>query len=89
VKRVLKWDVPVDDREHTIGAGFIAHVGCQQGPETVQVWTEQSDDHPTRWPARTVRVFGTGQPLPDGARHLGSVVSAGGALVWHVYEVQP
>lgn len=33
------------------------------------------------------QVVGTGQPVATGAQHVGSVLTAGGSLVWHVYEV--
>lgn len=90
-RRVLKWDVLVDDREHEIGGGRVRLVACQHSHDVVQVWTEETDHPDWEFAARPrmVRVFGTGQPLPEAANHLGSVVTAGGALVWHVYEVRP
>ena len=88
-RRVLKWDVPVDDREHEIGGGRVRLVACQHSHDIVQVWTEEPE-HPgfgRTTPPRMARVFGTGHPLPEAANHLGSVVTAGGSLVWHLYEV--
>ena len=84
-KQVLKWNVPVDDRPHRIGAGEVVHVGCQFGPESVQVWTEESAL--TRGSERRVRVFGTGQKVPFDALHLGSTVTSNGAIVWHLFDV--
>ena len=81
MKRVLKWNVPVDDREHPIGAGPVMHVACQSTIDVVQVWTLE-DDHVREVVA--ARVFATGQPLPEGVgadHHLGSV------LIWHVFRV--
>lgn len=87
-QRVLKWHVPVDDQIHPIGTGPVLHVDSQLGADTVTVWTEESDDlHDGQ--ARAVQVFGTGQPLPNFATHLGSVVVAEGRLVWHCYELTP
>lgn len=87
MKRVLKWSVPVDDQDHPIGGGKVLHVGCQAGVvDVVSVWTEE--------PAvgvhgqRRARVYATGQPVPDGDVHIGSViapVSPPRTLVWHVY----
>jgi hypothetical protein len=75
---VLKWDVPVDNNYHPIGAGPVVHVACQGSPYIVQVWTEDSaSGH------RAARVYGTGQPVPDDDVHLGSVLA--GPFVWHVY----
>jgi hypothetical protein len=87
-KRVLKWVVPVDDQPHEIGCGKVVHVACQSGPELVMVWTEE---HAPGKPEQTreVQVYGTGHQVPMFAEHVGSVVTAGGALVWHVYELPP
>ena len=84
--RVLKWSVPVDDHPHEIGLGKVMHVACQSTPDSVEVWTlELGEPH-----TMLAQVFGTGQPLPGSVQqHLGSTVTAGGALVWHVFEVRP
>jgi len=84
-KRVLKWNVPVDDQSHPVGAGRVLYVQCQFGPESVQVWTEESEL--TGSGERKVRVYGTGQPVPFDAPHLGTAVTADGALVWHLFDV--
>ena len=84
-KRVLKWSVAVDDEPHEIGSGQVLHVRCQHGPETVQVWTEESAL--TEGTKRIVQVYGTGQAVPFDAIFLGTAVAAGGALVWHVFDV--
>ena len=46
-------------------------------------------DKPDRFETRTFHVFGTGHPIPDvnTLQHLDTVVTAGGALIWHVFEV--
>jgi hypothetical protein len=85
VKAVLKWHVPVDDRAHPVGHGPVVLVACQWTPDVVTVWTLDGDV-PVR-ASRTVQVYGTGQPVPDGATHLGSTLTADGALVWHLFEV--
>lgn len=86
-ERILKWDVPVDDAEHLIGWGHVLSVGCQYEPDTVQVWTlEDCSDGPPE-PRRPVRVFGTGQPLPDSVEHLGTALVAGKPLVWHLLAI--
>jgi len=81
-RRILKWDIPVDDRDHPIGAGPVAHVGCQGGNAgLVTVWTDETDAPATAAPA-SARVYGTGQPLPDGDEAAESVIA--GPFVWHV-----
>ncbi len=84
-KRVLKWNVPVDDRPHPTGAGKVLYVQCQYGPDSVQVWTEESEL--TAGAERQVQVFGTGHQVPFDAIYLGTAVAMDGALVWHLYDV--
>lgn len=78
-RRILKWTVPVDDRDHPIGGGPVVHVGCQNEQwDIVQVWTDEGD---TIDPI-SARVYGTGQPLPTDDPCVGSVIA--GPVVWHV-----
>lgn len=84
MKRILKWNVPIDDKSHPIGAGPVVHVAIQ-GDDTVlelQVWTEE----PAEGEPRTVlaRVYGTGHEYPDEGFALGSVFGHGGLFVWHL-----
>lgn len=83
-RRILKWTIPVDDRDHPIGAGPVVHVGCQGGNAyTVAVWTDETGD-----PALTsARVYGTGQPLPAHDEAIGSAIA--GPFVWHVLRRRP
>jgi hypothetical protein len=82
-ERVLKWDVPVDDEYHPIGAGQVALVAIQHNPNVVNVWTVE-DARDAKPDLRPARVYGTGQPV-DLPEHLGSVLAFGGSLVWHVF----
>ena len=79
---VLKWQVPVDDNPHPIGRGSAVLVDCQR-PDVVTVWTLEPSMSYTA--DRQVQVFGTGQSIPIGSEHIGSVMTFGGALVWHVF----
>lgn len=83
-QRVFKYTVPVDDQWHEIPDQAVLHVECQYRAEEVQVW--MLDDGYPQPPGVLVRVFGTGQPLPSHARHIGSTVAANGALVWHLFR---
>jgi hypothetical protein len=81
-RRVLKWAVPVDDRDHPVGSGPVVYVACQAGYDVVQVWTDEPDaDHVQ---VSSARVYGTGQPVPGDDVHVGS--TATGPLVWHVFR---
>lgn len=87
-KRVLKWEVPVDDKRHKIGPGPVVHIATQYGHnDLLTVWTEE--DAWTELPynkLRTVQVFGTGHPYEG--KVLGTVVITGGHLVWHVVDLE-
>lgn len=82
---ICKWNIIVGDGPQLIGSGPILHV-AQQDPtelDSIQIWTQEET---TGTRNREVFVYGTGMtPEPD-QRHVGSVISAGGRLVWHVYE---
>lgn len=83
VRRILKWSVPVDDNPHEIGRGPVVHVACQSRPDSIEVWTDEFDTQ-GRVPTRVAQVYGTGHPIPADLQHVGSVLTFGGQLVWHV-----
>jgi hypothetical protein len=37
---------------------------------------------------RRLGYFGTGQPVPEGAKHVGSCIERHWGLVWHVFEAE-
>jgi hypothetical protein len=82
--RIFRYEVPVDDRWHEFElSGDVLAVGCRT-PTLVEFWARHSDDTPPV--TRRFGVVGTGHPLPDNARHRGTVVAPGGHLVWHLLE---
>jgi len=62
------------------------HVGATDD-QVVEFWAEDSDDAPTV--ERTFLVVGTGHPIPEGARYIGTCPRTPLGLVWHLYEVTP
>ncbi len=83
-RRVYRLTVPVDDRWHTHDlTGPVLHVATRQ-PDMVEIWVMHTDDGPAT--AREFRVYGTGHPIVEPCRHVGSAFAAGGALVWHLME---
>lgn len=87
--RVLKWAVPVDDRQHPIGDGPVLHVDVQDSDWRVMyVWTLEADADPVVT-GRAAQVYGTGQKLPDyigRGYFLGTAVA--GPFVWHVFATR-
>ena len=86
MRRIFRYEVPVDDQPHTIAltAGPIS-VGCRQA-NRVEFWAIHDDDALVY--QRTFIVVGTGHPLPSNSQTVhGTAVAPGGALVWHLVEV--
>lgn len=81
---ICRYEVPVDDQWHPHDlSGQVLHVSARN-PRIVEFWALNDGGPAVR---REFRAFGTGQPLPEDAwRHAGSVIVAGGALVWHLME---
>ena len=76
--------VALDDKaaEVTMPEGAqIAHFGLQSGDPTV--WALVDSDNPPE--PRRFQIFGTGHPLPRGARHVGTY--GDGPFVRHVFEM--
>ena len=84
-RRILRWSIPVDDRPHNIAiSGPVVHVDARSS-DSVEFWTSEVGP-PYRRPA-TFQVVATGQTFPSDWEHVGSVVTAGGALVWHLMRL--
>ncbi len=95
IKRVYRYEVPIDDGVHMLPAGRVVHVDTRRLRD-VEVWIEDSSEDTSD--DRRVRVYGTGHDVPEGAVHLGTALSplvpngAGtpierGRFVWHLYAV--
>jgi len=86
--KVFKYTVPSDSRPHTFELqGKIVHVGTTAPgyPDLICFWAIHEDEVvPTK---RTFRIYGTGDGLPPNVEHIGSVVTANGRLVWHLFEL--
>lgn len=81
-RQILRYEVPVDARWHILEVGPIVHVDTRN-PSKVEFWAWNEDVE-----ARYFRVYGTGHPVQDeNTRHVGSVITADGALVWHLLEL--
>ena len=81
---IFRYEVPVDDKPHTLElSGAVLHVDCRDA-STVEVWALETGGPPVE---RVFRVVGTGHPLPEGwTRHVGTAIAPGGHLVWHLLE---
>jgi hypothetical protein len=87
---VHRYEIPVDDQTHQISlTGDVLHVATRR-VDVVEVWALAGSRPPQ---THHVRVVGTGHRLTAGAGRLaaywGTAIVPGGALVWHLFEVQP
>jgi hypothetical protein len=83
---MFRYTVPADERAHpfTLTHSPVA-VAAFNDSNAVEFWVEHTTGAPAikRW----FRVFGTGHPLPDEARWIGTCARTPSGLVWHLYEV--
>lgn len=82
-QRILRYEVPVDDRDHWVDLpGPIMHVATRRA-DVVEIWASTIGT-PT---IRRFRVFGTGQEIPLSASYVATAIVPGGAFVWHLVEL--
>lgn len=91
--RVLRWQVPINDRDHLFMAlpgDLLGHIAASLGPpitggDYVEFWTF-AREAVFLTPERTFRVFGTGHLVPDGYEWRGTAPRVSG-LVFHLFEL--
>lgn len=88
MRTVWKFPLEVTDlQEIAMPQGAeILHVGNQfpVNVSTLDLWAIVDPNAPVV--ARKLAIHGTGHPVMEGGTHIGSVITAGGALVWHVFD---
>ena len=87
MKRMLRWEVPVDLQPHQVDvAGTIRTVEARALGDAwrIDMWSEVAGSE--YGPARTFQVYGTGWDIPDGAIWIGTAPRTTNGYVWHLYE---
>lgn len=85
-RRMYRYVVPVDDRPHLVLlTSSPVHVANGRTLKEVEFWAEHVSGAPEV--ARAFQVFGTGHPLPDNARYVGTCPRTREGIVWHLYEI--
>lgn len=88
LRAMLRYELPVDGTDHVFR--LASHPRRVEMSETrldlVEFWAEGYPDDPGEGVVRRFRVYGTGHPLPEGARWWGTAARRFG-LVWHLYEL--
>jgi hypothetical protein len=88
MKRVYKYQVPVNDRLaviHMHKGARILHVSDNGDISNVYFWAEIDTSAEAMEP-RFFQLFGTGHAIPDTAKWIGTTTTSS-LLVWHLYEV--
>ena len=85
MKSVYRYQVPIDGHPHEIElTGPLVAVGYP-GEGYVEFWAEHHEGQAGT--GRTFEVFGTGNPIPDTAKWVGTCARLR-SLVFHLYEHQ-
>lgn len=79
--KVLRYEIRIDDTAQRVPEGqvVLVHAHRQGLGNRLEVWIQVAEGELR---TQTLRVFGTGQPIPAEWRPLGSCVA--GPFVWHV-----
>lgn len=82
---MYRYEVPIDDEPHVIALSHspIA-AAAQPAAFIVEFWAEHTDG--ATQVERTFQIFGTGHPLPEGARWVATCQRVEG-FIWHLYEI--
>lgn len=85
MKKVFRYNIPIDDEIHKIGlTSRPLHVELGEDGRSVDMWAEHID---RVIPSELLfKVVGTGHDLPSGAHHIGTTARHEG-LIWHLFEV--
>ena len=90
MRTIWKFDRPLSSLDDVIhiemprGAKVLS-VGNQNGK--LAIWAEVDTDYSHRTETRRFRVAGTGHPLNETCRFIGTVQFESGSLVFHIYEM--
>lgn len=71
-----------------VGAKILKFGARLQYADSIEFWALV--DTEAALESKTFRVVGTGHPFPDAMdwHYLDTVITAGGALVWHIFRVK-
>lgn len=86
-RKMYRYAIPVDDVPVTFALTGDPVAVAPNGEALVEFWAEYDQD--AGHTDRSFQVFGTGQPLPEGAQWIGTCSRTALGLVWHLYEVTP
>jgi hypothetical protein len=84
--RIYKYELPVGHPYVIVMpiGSHVIHAACQHRSDTVTLWAEAPQHSAPE--ARRFVALPTGAEVPVRGHHVRTVLTAGGDLVWHVYE---
>jgi hypothetical protein len=88
MRKVWKLLLAVTDRPQDVwmpDRAKIVHVAVQGPSDDISLWYECDPDAPRV--KATFVVHGTGHSIDHDGTYVGTVLTAGGSLVWHVYRI--
>lgn len=84
--RILRYEVPVDNRWHEITSLRPLAVGCRFR-DIVEFWAWE---FPNITPVtHQYKVVGTGQPIDEDVEYIDTVTAPGGRYIWHLTRRLP
>lgn len=91
MQSVFRYEIKVRDEIETLfpqGMRILKFGARQQHPDVIEFWALVDVDAPLEM--RKFRFVGTGHEFPDAnlCTYLDTVITAGGALVWHVFQAK-
>lgn len=85
---IWKYPLEITDEQSVMLPEGSDILSAQVQGGTLCLWVKVNPKAPLS--RRTIRIFGTGHPVPDEPLvFIDTVQMAGGALVWHVFELEP
>ena len=89
---IWKYGLPIVDRQTLTMPVSAEILSVQEQAGGLQLWAVVVPEEKRR-EQRVIEIVGTGNPMPDviaeglSRYHLATVQTAGGSLVWHVFEL--
>lgn len=84
-RKMYRYVVSVDDQPHVVRLSHSPVAVAALGAWSVEFWAEHTEG--ASQTERAFQVFGTGHPLPEDARWVGTCARTESGLVWHLYQV--
>lgn len=87
MKAILKFPLDVTDSQVIVMPEGAAILCVQAQHDNICLWALVTPNRPRE--KRVFRIHGTGHPCDEEGNYIGTVQTADGAFVWHVFEVEP